>query len=94
MFGRFEVLSVESNNRYCMLKLPDSYKIHAVFNISLLEQYRGDDPKKQVVEIEGDGGVWPMESIIASGPSDDNPKQHVFLVNWGNFSHENNTWET
>jgi len=35
-----------------------------------------------------------MESIIASGPSDNNPKQHVFLVKWKDFSHEENTWET
>jgi hypothetical protein len=35
-----------------------------------------------------------MESIIGSGPSDDNPRQHVFLVRWKGFSQEENMWET
>ena len=35
-----------------------------------------------------------MESIIASGPSDDNPKQHVFLGKWKDLSQGENTWET
>jgi hypothetical protein len=80
MLGPFEVISVGRNNRYCKLKLPDDWKLHPVFNIDLLERYEGTDPKKQVVEIESDGEEWVMETIIASGPSDNNPKQHVFLV--------------
>ena len=35
-----------------------------------------------------------MEAIIASGPSDENSKHHVFLVKWKEFTHEENTWET
>jgi len=35
-----------------------------------------------------------MESIIARGPSDDNPKQHVFWVKWKDFTQEENMWET
>jgi hypothetical protein len=35
-----------------------------------------------------------METIRASGPSDHNPKQHVFLVKWNDFKEEENTWET
>jgi hypothetical protein len=35
-----------------------------------------------------------MEWIIASGPSDDNSRQQVFLVEWKDFSQEENTWET
>jgi len=35
-----------------------------------------------------------MESLIACGPSDDNPKQHVFLVKWKGFAQEENMWET
>jgi hypothetical protein len=35
-----------------------------------------------------------MESIIGSGPSDNNPKRHVFLVKLKDFNHEENTWET
>jgi hypothetical protein len=80
MLGPFEVLSLGSNNRYCKCKLPDHWKLHPVFNINLLERYKGTDPKKPVVEIEPDGEDWVMETIIASGPTDNDPKQHVFLV--------------
>jgi hypothetical protein len=59
-----------------------------------LEPYRGDDPKKQVIEIEADDAGWKMESIIASGPSDDNLKKHVYLDRWEGYSHDENTWET
>jgi len=94
MFGPFKILSVGGNQRYCKLRLPDSWKIHPVFNIDLLERYEGTDPKKQVIEVEAEGEDWVMEAIIASGPSDSNPKQHLFLVKWKDFTQEENTWET
>jgi len=94
MLGPFEILSVGSNNRYCKLKLPEHWKLHPVFNIDLLERYMGTDPKKQVVEIEADGEDWEMENIVSSGPTDHNPRQHVFLVKWKGYEQEENTWET
>jgi len=80
MLGPFKVISVGSNNRYFKHNLPESWKIHLVFNINLLEQYNGTNPKKEVIEIEVDGEDWVMDSIIASGSSDNNPRRHVF---WG-----------
>jgi hypothetical protein len=59
-----------------------------------MERYRGTDPKKQVIEIEADSAGWKMESIIASGPSDDDSRKHVYLVKWEGYSHDENTWET
>jgi len=94
MLGPFEIISVGSNNRYCKLKLPEHWKLHPVFNIDLLERYKGTDPKKQVIEIEADGEDWEMENIVASGPTDHNPRQHVFLVKWKGYAQEENTWET
>jgi hypothetical protein len=35
-----------------------------------------------------------MKSIVASGPSDGNRKQHVFLVKWEDFTDKENMWET
>jgi len=94
MYGPFEGLATGKNGRYCSLKLPDSWKIHPTFNISLLERYRGTDAKKQVIEIEADDAGWKMESIIASGPSDDDTKKHVYLIKWEDYSHDENTWES
>jgi hypothetical protein len=62
-----------------------------VCDIDLLERYNGTDPKKLIIEVEADGEDWVMESIIASGPLNNNPKQHVFQVIWKDFSQEENT---
>jgi len=86
MLGPFEIISVGSNNRYCKLKLPDHWKLQPVFNIDLLQRYKGTDHKKQVIEIEADGEDWEMETIVASGPTDDNPKRHYFWSN-GKVTH-------
>jgi hypothetical protein len=94
MFRLFHIVSVGNNDRYCQLHPPDSWKIHSVFNSDLLECYIREDPKNQVIEIEADGTDWVMESIMACGPSDHNPKQHVYLVKWTNFTHQEATWET
>jgi hypothetical protein len=94
MLDPFEVLSIGSNNRYCKLSLPDSWKIHPVFNIDLLERYKGTDPKNQVIEIEADGEEWVMETIIASRPSDNDLRRNVFLVKRNDDSQEENTSET
>jgi len=94
MFGPFEIISVGSNQRYCNLGLPASWKIHPVFNIDLLELYKWTNPEKPIIEVEPDGEDWVMEIIIASGPSDENAKEHVFLVKWKDYAQEENTWET
>jgi hypothetical protein len=93
MYWPFEVINTGLNGRYCKLKLPSTWKIHPTFNISLLERYRGTDPKKQVIEIEDDSAGWKMESIITSGPSDDDPRKHVYLAKREGYSHDENTWE-
>jgi hypothetical protein len=46
-----------------------------------------------VIEIEADDAGWKMESIIPSGPSNDNLKKHVYLDKWEGYSHDENTWE-
>jgi len=94
MYGLFEVVTEGHNKRYCKLKLPEKWKIHPVFNIALLEKYRGVNPGKDLVEIEADNSGWKMETIIASGPSNEDPSKHVYLVMWEGFSQEENTWES
>jgi hypothetical protein len=80
MYGPFEVTPSGNSRQYCTAKLPDSWKIHHTFNISLLEQYPATDPKKLVVRTEAEDAGWKLESIIASAPSDNDPKKHVYLV--------------
>jgi len=58
-----------------------------------LERYRATNPKKQVIEIKADDVGWKMESIIASRPSVNDVKKHVYLVKWEGYSHDENTWE-
>jgi len=94
MFGPFKISMVGGNQRYCRLELPNSWKIHPVFNISLLERYKGDNPERPMVEFEADKEGWNMETIIASGPSDDDVKKHVYLDKWEGLTHDKNTWET
>jgi len=94
MYGPFEVLLEVQNKRYWKFKLPAKWKIHPVFNISLLRKYRRTYPEREVVEIEADDSEWKMEKIIASGPSNDDHKKHVFLIKWEGFTHEENTSES
>jgi len=94
MYGPFTIVKVGHNDRYCKLELPESWKIHPTFNMSLLERYRGKNPRKHVIEIETDDAEWTIESIIPSGPSQDDAKYHVFFVKWEGFSHKENTWES
>jgi hypothetical protein len=94
MYGPFEVLSEGHNKRYCKLKLPTKWKIHPVFNISLLEKYQGTNPEREVIGIEADDSGWKMEAIIASGPTNDDTSKYVFLVKWEGFSHKENTFES
>jgi len=47
-----------------------------------------------VIEIEAEGTEWKVESIIASSPSVNAPKKHVYIVTSEGFSLLDNTLET
>jgi hypothetical protein len=81
----FQISSVASILQYCKLQLPDSWNIYLVLNIALLEYNKRADLKQKVIKIEVNGNDWVVESVIASRPSDDNPKLHVYLVRWKDF---------
>jgi len=91
MYGPFEVIDTGNNRWYCKLKLSEFWRIHPTYNIALHEHYQGTYPKKEVVEIEADDAGWKMETIIASGCSDKDPRKHVYLVKWEGYSHDENT---
>jgi hypothetical protein len=94
MYGPFKIIKVGGNKRWCRLELPPTWKIHPAFNVALLEPYRGDPLEREVPPIEVDDGGWTPESIVASGPTDNDHRKHVFLVKWSGYSHDENTWES
>jgi len=93
MFRPFEIILVGHNNWYWKLCLPSLWKIDSRFDISLLEPYRGKNREREVVQIEADNAGWTIEMIITSGPSNNDPEKHVFLVQWEGYSREENTWK-
>ena len=94
LYGPFQITKVGSNKRWCRLKLPESWKIHPTFNVSLLEPYRGDIKERVIHPVEADNEGWIPEAIIASGPTDDDHRKHVFLTKWKDYTHDENTWES
>jgi transposase InsO family protein len=94
LYGPFKITKVGSNKRWCRLDLPTTWKIHPTFNVALLERYRGDIKERDIPAIEADNEGWIPEAVIASGPTDDDHKKHVFLVKWEGYTHEENTWES
>jgi hypothetical protein len=93
MYGPFKILTVGHNNRYCKLELPPTWKIHLMFNISRLERYRRKNPDMGVIELEADDAGWTIEKVIASGRSNDDVSNHVFLIKWKDYRHKENAWE-
>ena len=47
-----------------------------------------------MIEIEADDSGWKMETIIASGPSENDHRKLIYLVKWEGFTQEENTWES
>jgi hypothetical protein len=76
------------------VKLPETWKIHCAFHVSLLEPYRGNLKERDILPVEADNEGWIPEAISASGPTDNDHCKHVFLVKWENYTHDENTWES
>jgi hypothetical protein len=91
LYGLFQISKVGSNKQWCRLKLPETWKIHRAFDISLLEPYRGNRKDREIPPVEADIEGWIQEAIIASRPINDNHWKHVFLVKWESYTHDENT---
>lgn len=91
--GPFEVKDViGSHGQAYRLKLPDSYQIHSVFHVSLLEPWNGRegveiDPAP--IQVEGEDR-YLVESIVAHKETRQGRR---YLVKWKGYGPAHNTWE-
>lgn len=72
------------------LALPDNYKIHNVFHISLLKQFHGTPPEAPQPDIIEGEPEYEVEAIIGHRTQ---RKKKQFLIKWKGYGHEYNTWE-
>ena len=99
--GPFAVEASVGENAY-RLKLPDSVKLHPIFNVSQLRPYhdpagkfpgRTEDPSPPVV-IDGET-EYKVEAVLLHedvGGSTSRPRRQ-YLVKWLGYSSLDNTWE-
>jgi hypothetical protein len=73
------------------LTLPDTMRVHPVFHVELLREYRGDafTPSPQY-ECEDGTTYWEVESLLSRRGSD---ARRSYLVRWAGFGPEWDTWE-
>ena len=77
------------------LKLPDGWRVHPVFHVSLLKPYRTDGrlqpPPPQLV----DGEVYfPVERIVDHRSTKHGRRTvHEYLIRWLGYGPEHNSWE-
>jgi len=98
--GPFTVVRVVGSNAY-ELKLPDTMRLHPVFNISRLKQYKDgmvSHPHREpsytrpppIIDTESGAALFEPESILACRGSGARKR---WLVKWVGYPHEENTWE-
>jgi hypothetical protein len=93
--GPFEIIKKISDVAF-KLKLPENWKIHPVFHISLLEPIDGNPfpiqvklpPQPEIIEDEAE---FEVEKIV--GYRLFRNKIPQYLVNWKGYANESNTWE-
>ena len=91
--GLFEIIKVVSPNAM-KLKLPASYKIHNVINVSRLKLYKEPTAGQRVtppepVEVEGQP-EYEVEEVLDSRLK---KGKLEYLVKWSGYTDEYNTWE-
>ena len=91
--GPFEIIKIVSPNAM-KLKLPASYKIHDVINVSRLRLYKEPSAGQRVtppepVEVEGQP-EYEVEEVLDSRLK---KGKLEYLVKWSGYTDEYNTWE-
>ena len=93
--GPFKVLQIVGNHKQAYkLELPETWRIHPVFHVSLLERYHrrpGTTVEPTAVEVDSDGDEhWEVEAILADRKS--TSKGTEYLVRWKDFPPAYDSW--
>ena len=106
LYGLFKVLE-KRGNRAFKLDISPGWKIHPVFQVSLLEPYNVSDrpnreqTQREPEDVEGEL-EWEVEKIVKSEiitytrkvrRVDKEFKELCYFVNWAGCSEDENTWE-
>lgn len=95
--GPFPVVAKINDVAY-KLELPQGYRIHPVFHVSLLKPWRGNgtyQPPNPVAFDDEGHPLWAVESILRmrERATAGRTKIREFLVKWEGFGPEHDTWE-
>ncbi|KAF4627116.1 hypothetical protein G7Y89_g11043 [Cudoniella acicularis] len=97
--GPFKIKRCVGESAY-ELELPSLYaRLHPVFNVSLLEDYRpraGQDPKRyptgELPELADEDELqeWEVEAIVDHDTA--TPAKRKYLIKWKDWPEDHNTW--
>ncbi|KAF7812512.1 Retrotransposable element Tf2 [Senna tora] len=93
-YGHFQIKGRVGVVAY-RLELPSHSKVHPVFHVSLLKEYKGDPPTTQVElpEIAEPYTSYPTAIIAQRHVEVEGALQYQVLVEWSGSSRDEATWE-
>jgi len=95
--GPFKVVDRIGETAY-RLELPESWRVHDVFHVSLLKPYRSDGtvPTPAPIDVDDDGTpLWSVNEILdaqAVRARTGRVMARKVLVSWVGFGPEHNCW--
>jgi hypothetical protein len=84
--GPFEILEVQENDNY-KLKLPPGWRMHPIFNVSLLEPTKRKANRTEAFEPEEE---WEVEEILKERMVNG---KYEYLIKWKGYEPGESTWE-